>query len=132
MTFKTPEVEAEFDSVSTFLHLMAKDFETASKLFAGQDIVITRVKEHICGDSGVHEAHRAFDVRDEFDGKRLFTDDQVKSLVDHINTLYPRNDGKPTCIHHSFNCGPFHFHIQLALLTTAYEAVKSGEQNSGN
>jgi len=125
MNFKSPDVEAEYNQVSVLLHLMANDFETASKLFAGQDIMITRVKEHICGDSGVHEAHRAFDVRDEFEGARLFTDAQVKILVDHMNALYPRNDGKPTCIHHSFNGGPFHFHIQLALLTTAYE-VKTG------
>ncbi len=72
----------------------------------------------------MHEANRAFDCRNEFEGGRLYTDEQAKILCEHMNVVYPRNDGKPTMIHHSFDGGPMHLHCQIALLTTAYEPKK--------
>ncbi len=104
---------------------MVVNFDSFSQMKTGQEAIITRVLESVCGDSGVHEARRGVDVRDEFEGGRLYTDNQVKMLVEHMNTCYPRNDGKPTCIHHSFAGGPLHFHIQIALSTLAYEPLKS-------
>ena len=125
MKFKTPEIEIEYLNTSLFLQEMADKLDAISKATCGQEIIITRIKEHVCGDSGVHEANRAFDFRDEYDGGRLYTDDNVKKLCDYMNMLYPRNDGKPTMIHHSFNGGPLHFHCQLALYTTVYEPRES-------
>lgn len=121
MKFKSPEVQEEFFKTSVFLQDMAFALDKFSLDNFSQEIIITRVKEHICGDSGVHEANRAFDARDEFEGGRLYTDDQVKQILAKINGAYPRNDGKPTIIHHSFDGGPYHLHCQIAELTRAYE-----------
>ncbi len=121
MKFKSDQVLHEFMHTSVFLQDMADKLDTFSKMETGQEIIITRVKEFICGDSGVHEANRAFDCRNEFDGGRLYTDEQAKTLCDFMNTTYARNDGKPTMIHHSFGGGPFHLHCQIASLTAAYE-----------
>lgn len=121
MKFKSPEVEAEFHNTSYLLQDMAEKLDTFSQMVAQQEIIITRVKEHICGDSGVHEDNRAFDVRNEFEGGRLYTDEQIKDLVEKMNTVYPRNDGHPTALHHSFQGGPFHLHIQIALSVKTYE-----------
>lgn len=122
MKFKSPEIGAEFRQTSMFLRDMAVKLDTYSQVTIGQEIIITRVKEKVEGSSGVHEDNRAFDVRNEYDdGKFLYTDEEIKRIVHHMNDLYPRNDGKVTCIHHSFNGGPLHFHVQLASLTRTYE-----------
>ena len=130
MKFKAPEIEAEFNQTSIFLKEMAYNLDMFSKLATSQEIIITRIKEHICGDSGVHEANRAFDCRNEFEGGRLYTDVQIKMLCDHMNWLYARNDGKPTMIHHSFQGGPFHLHCQIAALITAYEPIKENKSEA--
>ncbi|HNA61489.1 MAG TPA: hypothetical protein PKW79_00225 [Rhabdochlamydiaceae bacterium] len=121
MKFKSPQLAEEFSKTSVFLQDMAETLDAFSKMETGQEIIITRIKEHICGSSGVHEDNRAFDARNEFEGGRLYTDEQVKKMVSYMNTVYPRNDGKVTMIHHSFQGGPFHLHVQLATLTKAYE-----------
>lgn len=121
MKFKSEVVAAEFSGLSLFLQYMAFDLDATAKADFGQEIIITRIKEHICGDSGVHEVNRAFDVRNEFDGGRFYTDEQAKKLCDYMNAKYARNDGKPTMIHHSFNGGPMHLHCQIALDTKTYE-----------
>lgn len=121
MKFKSELVEHEFKNTSKLLQYMAQDMDEFVQREVGQEIIITRVLESIVGDSGVHEANRAFDVRDEFDGGRLYSEEQVKKIVQFMNESYPRNDGKPTCINHSFGGGPHHFHVQIALLTKTYE-----------
>lgn len=124
MKFKSPQVELEFKSLSVLLQHMAEKLDEFSLVEAGQEIIITRVKEHIPGDSGVHEANRAFDARNEYAGGFLYTEEQSKKLCEYMNTKYPRNDGKPTMICHSFGGGPLHLHCQIAALTTAYEPKK--------
>lgn len=123
MKFKSPELEAELEASSIFLQLMAKDFDRLLGVITGHEAVITRVLEKVKGSSGVHEDNRAFDVRSESGGVTLFSDTEIKKIVDSMNELFPRNDGKPTCYYHSFQGGPFHFHVQLATLTKAYEPV---------
>lgn len=85
---------------------------------AGIEPTVTRVFEHICGSSGVHEAHRGCDLRDEtvaLDGSKhfLYTPEQAQKIVREINLAYPRTDGYATILHHSFDEGPFHFHVQV-------------------
>ncbi len=121
MKFKSPLVEAEFKNTSVILKQMAEKLDSFSLSEFKQELIITRIKEVVCGDSGVHEANRAFDARNEFEGGRLYTDEQIKKIIEFMNTTYPRNDNKVTCIHHSFSGGPFHLHVQLALMTVAYE-----------
>lgn len=130
MKFKSPKVEAEYENTSVFLRDMAVNLDTWSQIDYGQEIIITRVKEQICGDSGVHEDNRAFDVRDEFEGGRIYNDDQIKVLLARLNSFYPRNDGKPTAIHHSFQGGPLHIHVQLASLTKTYEPIPTPIKNN--
>lgn len=84
----------------------------------GIDPVITRVWDPVPGDSGVHEAHRGVDIRDQLvnpDGtsENIFTPEATEFIVSRLNALYPRDDGKLVCIHHSFCEGPFHFHLQI-------------------
>ncbi len=130
MKFKTPEVEAEYDSLNIFLKDMAEKCDFISRAVAGKEIIITRVLEPIDGSSGVHEKRRAFDVRNEHDGLRYYTEQQVSDILEYMNFKYPRNDGKPTAIHHSFGNGPFHIHIQIAASVLSYEPPpqKTSEQ----
>jgi hypothetical protein len=86
----------------------------------GIEPVVTRVWDAVTGDSGVHEAKRGCDCRDEYtcdDGekKRLYTDEQVSDLVSAMNLAFPRADGRLVCIHHSFQGGPMHFHFQIPI-----------------
>lgn len=121
MKFKKPEMEAELSRASLFLRQMANIFDMESKAHCGQEAIVTRVLEPVEGESGVHKDLRAIDFRNEFDGGFIYSEDQVKHLVSFMNEAFPRNDGKVTCIHHSFNGGPHHFHIQLASSTKTYE-----------
>lgn len=100
---------------------MGEDMDKFCIGLCGQELIITRVKENITDSSGVHEDNRAFDARNEFDGGRLYNEEQTKKIVDYMNDKYKRYDGKPTCISHSFNGGPVHFHVQIAALTKTYE-----------
>lgn len=120
MKFKKPEIETELANAPIFLQQFANVFDLESKAFCGQEGIVTRVLEPVEGESGVHLDYRAVDFRDEFEGGSLYSEDQVKHLVEFMNKLYPRNDGKVTCLHHSFAGGPHHFHIQLATLTKTY------------
>ena len=120
MKFKEPELEDQFKKAPLFLQRMAFDFDEESKRAFGIEGVVTRITARIEGSSGVHEDGRAIDFRNEHGGMNLYTPDQRDYMVNYMNALYPRNDEKPTCYHHSFNNGPAHFHIQLAVFTKAY------------
>jgi len=120
MKFKKPEMEAELANAPILLLQFAIIFDTESRMHCGQEAIVTRVLETVPGESGVHTDYRAVDFRNEFEGGFLYSEDQVKHLVEYMNNLYPRNDGKVTCIHHSFDGGPLHFHVQLATLTKTY------------
>lgn len=96
------------------LQVMAVWFEQLCIAHFGIDPTVTRIRETIEGSSGVHEAGRAIDFRDEHAGRRLFTDEQVTFLVSQMNVRFPGHDSKPTCIHHSFQGMPSHFHIQIS------------------
>lgn len=116
MKFKDLQSQNEFDSIPSKLKEIALFFDKLSNDL-GIEAVVTRIKTKICGDSGVHMAGRAIDFRNETlldDGTPhyLYTDDQVKHIVDSINSTYPRDDGKLVVIHHSFQGAPWHFHLQ--------------------
>lgn len=119
MIFKHEYLNEQFKEAPRMLQKIALDFAGLSDQL-GVSAVVTRVFDHVPGSSGVHEAHRAIDFRDEFevvDGgrKRLYTEDDVHYITSTINQNYPRTDGKLTCIHHSFNGGPMHFHLQIGI-----------------
>ncbi len=120
MQFKTEELREEFHSRSTLLQFMAQDFEQLSLSF-GIDPTVTRVLETVTGSSGVHEAGRGIDFRDEHDKKRLYSDEQVRTILEVINKKFRRNDEYKTLKHHGFNGGPKHWHLQLAPLLSAYD-----------
>lgn len=113
MKFKSPEVENEYNTaIPTQLQVICNWFDQLSIAHFQIESVCTRVLEAICGDSGVHEAHRGVDLRDQTDAGYLYTPEQVQFLVSEMNRRFPRKDKFLTMIHHSFEGGMFHFHVQ--------------------
>lgn len=116
MPYKTEKVRQEFRDAPVILQMVGEEFKAISRSF-GVDPVMTRVKERVKGSSGVHEAYRGLDFRDEqrAEGKSTFmyTKEQANAICQFINAKFPRNDGKLTCIHHSFKGKEIHFHLQL-------------------
>lgn len=125
MQFKDDRVRAEYYQTPTLLQIICADFEEECHKI-GVDPCVTRVFEHVPGDSGVHEAHRAVDFRDEHAGAFTFNDEQRAGIAKTINAKYPRNDHKPTLLFHSFvspvtgQRSPLHCHIQQALNPKVY------------
>jgi hypothetical protein len=114
VTYKTPDCETQLKASPTKLQEIADYFVHLSEGY-GVDPCVTRVWDAVSGDSGVHEAHRAVDFRDEHDGRSLYTTGQVLAIVTDIKRKYPRDDGKLTCLHHSFQGGLYHFHLQIPI-----------------
>lgn len=120
MQFKSPEMKEELNNACIALKNVAYTFANLS-MDVGVEPVVTRVLEKVEGESGVHQDYRAIDFRNEHDGKFLYTADQIKHLVEAMNKLFPRDDGKLVCIHHAFvdhnhpenGAGQFHFHLQI-------------------
>lgn len=120
MRFKEPHIETEFVGAPFLLKLILIDADEFSQGEFGKELTITRILGSVPGDSGVHADYRAADVRDEHQGRREFTDFEVKEIIKYINETYPRNDGFTSVIHHAFNGGPRHFHFQIAVLNKTY------------
>lgn len=124
MKFKNDLARSDYEVSPSKLKQICEDFKTFS-LFHGVEPLITRVREGVCGDSGVHEQGRAVDIRDQYvlsDGRRgrLYTNEQAANICILINDKYRREDGKPTCLHHSFTGPsgvpqPVHFHVQIPI-----------------
>jgi hypothetical protein len=112
MRFKEAHMQAQYFSRPTRLLDVCRYFAELSEEM-GIEPVVTRVTDTVPGESGVHPAGRAVDFRDESGGSRLYTDEQAADIVKAINEKFPRDDGKPTCMHHGFQGGPLHFHIQI-------------------
>lgn len=123
MKFKEEHMKKQFEELDPLLQEMCYEFEKQANSL-GRDAIVTRVSDPFPGESGVHPLKRAVDFRDEIVTNeiraKLFTAPEVEQIVDFLNQSYERNDGKETCIHHSFNGGPYHFHIQLASRMDAY------------
>jgi hypothetical protein len=111
MIFKEEYMRGQYETRSFDLRSICDDFCRLSEYF-GIEPVVTRILDQVDGSSGVHEAGRGVDFRDESLGKRLYSDNQAALITAMINLKYARRDGKPTCLHHSFNKGPVHFHLQ--------------------
>jgi len=120
MLWKSGHLEEQFKEVPKGLQDAAVMFEGLSRAY-GIEPVVTRVYDPVgciaVGDklvceSGVHPLKRAIDFRDSHGGKRLYTDEQVHELLDRMNDLYRRSDGKKTLLHHQFAGGEPHFHLQ--------------------
>lgn len=121
MRFKSGQELIEFEKAPELLRRICKEFDELSTEM-GIKAVVTRVRQTVEGSSGVHEAGRAVDFRDEYDkGKFLYVHEQREKIVTILNTKYARKDGKPTCLWHSFKGGPHHFHIQIAAAEDVYE-----------
>lgn len=121
MVFKLPELLSQFEAAPLKLQEVAFYFASLSERL-GVEAVVTRIRESIPGSSGVHEAGRAIDFRDQhfIGGKliRLYTEEDVQYLTAEMNSIFTRNDGLLVCIHHSFKGGPLHFHCQIPALWT--------------
>lgn len=116
MKFKALHMKEQFEACPQKLLDVCEAFNQLS-LKEGIEPVITRVTDAVEGESGVHRAHRAVDFRNEFQfgkSKRwLYPIETVEHILDALNKRFPRTDGRLVAIHHSFNNGPFHFHLQI-------------------
>ena len=116
MKFKEPKMILEFFQLHPIVRYMSTHFELLSLEYFKIDPVVTRILEKVDGESGVHQDKRAIDFRNESPkGAFLYTADQVKFLVSEMNKKFPGEDKYPSCIHHSFNGGNHHFHLQVTL-----------------
>lgn len=120
MKFKSEIEEAQFKGVSLILHLILQDLDLLIRGLA-KEMMITRVCSSVPGESGVHLDMRAVDIRDEHEGAFIFSPEEVVWILSAINAKWARNDKFDTIIHHKFDGGPAHFHIQIPLSTRAYE-----------
>ena len=122
MKFKTPQLKVQYKHTPAILKLIFQFFETRSVNLFGIEPVITRLTDPFNGESGVHPANRAIDVRSEYRfhdiNIKTYKEQQVQILLSLVNYRFYRTDGKKTIIHHSFNGGPHHFHIQVPYLST--------------
>lgn len=129
--FKTDREKQEYWQMNIALKVVADYFIDLS-LKLGITPVVTRILEPVPGESGVHQAGRAIDFRNEHGGRFLYTDAEALQLVEAMNKRFPRTDGRLVCIHHaainhSIPNGPrapYHFHCQIPYLWAAdYQAV---------
>lgn len=111
--YKKSKYARELALSPTMLRKITLDFARKVQEKWKYPVIITRIKGKIEGDSGVHAAYRAVDIRDEHNGTRIFNDDQVTHMLNYINKKYSRTDGKKTLMHHNLNNGPEHFHLQI-------------------
>ena len=121
MKFKEPHMEAQLEECHPLLKLMVGDFDKLSLEISGKEAIVTRVSDSVPGESGVHPAKRAVDFRDQFQGRPTYTVDERDYILERMNKKYRRNDGKKTLIHHSFNGGPAHFHLQISAILDVYK-----------
>ena len=120
MIFKVPVYEKEFDRAPLLLRIMVEDADQYCLAHYGKHLTVTRVLDHVQGESGVHTDYRAVDCRNRYCGLWTFNLDQVQELLKYINEKYWRKDGYSSLVHHTFNSGPEHFHFQIASDTKAY------------
>lgn len=120
MQYKDTKLIYELERVPCFLVQIVYDFAQKAARDYGIEVTVTRVLEPVCGSSGVHEAHRGIDIRDQHNGGFTFTENQRNDLLKYITERYPRYDGKATVIWHSFQGQPYHFHFQVAPTMESY------------
>ena len=126
LKFKQPHLREQFEQSSHVLKFITYDFDFLSSKFR-KDPMITRVWDVVEGESGVHPDKRALDIRDEFNNEYYYSEEEVKALINYINARWQRNDGFKTCLYHSFNEGPKHFHLQIPVSTKTFELKQLNE-----
>lgn len=113
MKFKEKSLSLEFETAPPVLKAIALDIDNYCKYNFGFDLTVTRILEHVDGESGVHRLHRAIDFRDEHLGKFVLTSAQREELLSYTNAKYQYGNGKSCLIFHEFNNGPLHAHLQI-------------------
>lgn len=113
MRFKKPEYSTEFNVLPKVLKIIALDLDRYTQEKFGIEMIVTRVFEHVPGETGIHQQGLAIDFRDEFEGQLTFNLDQRKELLQYANERYKRSDGFRTLISHKFKNGPRHYHLQI-------------------
>lgn len=114
MRFKKPEYAQEFSVLPKVLKIIALDMDRFSQETFGIEMVVTRVFEHVPGETGIHQQGLAIDFRDEYEQVLSYNLDQRRALLEYVNERYKRSDGFKTLISHKFKNGPRHFHLQIS------------------
>lgn len=112
MKFKEKKLLKEFAKCDPFLQKLCLEFDTKSEEL-GVEAICTRILDTVKGATGVHQAGRAADFRDQHAGEMLYGPAARAALLRHFNDNYKRMDGRPTLLWHSFQGGPWHFHLQV-------------------
>lgn len=116
MKFKSATIMQQYEILPEKLKEICDEFDKLAK-DNGITAIVTRVSDPVEGESGVHLDHRAVDFRNQYNNGTslvcLFPMELVEEIVETINTLYVRQDKYKTIIHHSFNGGMYHFHLQI-------------------
>lgn len=122
MNFKEAICEKQFAYIPSRLRKIVDDADTFCFNHFGKFLTITRVLDKIdTHESGVHQAGRAVDCRNEFTtsvpgrNSRIFTDEEISTLLDYINIKYPRKDNKAVLIHHKVPGSTYHLHFQTPI-----------------
>lgn len=112
MRFKKDEYALEFGVLPKVLKAIALDMDRYAQEHFGIELTVTRVFEHVPGETGVHQRGLAIDFRDEYMGELTFNLDQRRELLEYVNNRYVRSDGLKTLLSHKFKGGPRHWHVQ--------------------
>ena len=112
MRFKSEHMREQFEQTDEVLKALAADFVVLSQMLKIQPVV-TRVSDTVEGESGVHQAMRAVDFRDEHAGKFLYDHDEREAILKFLNLKYERTDGYKAVIWHNFRGGAHHWHLQV-------------------
>jgi hypothetical protein len=114
-------MQSQYDALPWKLKEISQYFCYLSEQY-GVEPVVTRVNDPIAGESGVHRDNRAIDFRCQYQGDDgghfLYSEEQISDIVQSINSKYPRPDEYFTCKYHSFQEGPYHFHLQVSYSDT--------------
>lgn len=119
MRFKKKEIGEQFKQAPLKLQDIARYLDQYAIEHYSKDIIITRIFDKVqTPESGVHAAHRAFDVRVEVatldqGSVWYFTREEAQALTDLVNVSFPRHDGKATALFHAVLGSTWHIHVQI-------------------
>lgn len=118
MKFKEEHMKEQFDKAAGMVQEIVEFADSFAKQLCEKEMIVTRVSDPVPGESGVHVAIpcRGVDCRSEYPVDagivNRYTFEEVEAILDAVNKKFPRTDGKLTVMHHSFDGGPHHFHLQ--------------------
>lgn len=126
MNFKDDRIKDQFQKLPLALKDIAK-FMDEWLTKEGKELIVTRAFDPVEGESGVHLNYRAFDARVETSEGFYIPLSMAFKLKDLVNNTFKRRDKFTVCVVHSFNDGPYHFHVQIPAIWSDYNKFPNKE-----